>query len=112
MKNLYVVIVLAFGINIYSQETVKSNDNKTELTCKLIKFDTEKNIFEYIGNVAFKNEIIQFQKAEKIVYNKETNEIVVSGLNDFTINGAIQVADNSKMKILRYKIGERIAYIE
>lgn len=112
MKNLYVVIVLAFGINIYSQETVKSNDNKTKLTCKLIKFDTEKNIFEYIGNVVFKNEIIQFQKAEKIVYNKETNEIVVSGLNDFTINGAIQVADNSKMKILRYKIGERIAYIE
>jgi hypothetical protein len=32
MKNLYGVIALAFGINIYSQETVKSNDNNTELT--------------------------------------------------------------------------------
>lgn len=112
MKNLYVVIALAFGINIYSQETVKSNDNKSELTCKLIKFDTEKNIFEYIGNLEFKDEIIQFQKAEKIVFNKETNEMLVTGLNEFTINGAIQVADNSKMKTLRYKIGEQIAHIE
>ena len=112
MKNLYVVITLVFGINIYSQEIVKSNDNKTELTCKLVKFDTEKNIFEYIGNVDFKNEIIQLENAEKILFNKETNEIFVTGLNEFTIDGAIQVAENSKMKTLRYKIGERIAYIE
>ncbi len=86
--------------------------SKTELTCKIIKFDTKKNIFEYIGNVEFKNEIIQFEKAEKIVYNKETNEILVTGLNEFTIDGVIQVADNPKMKTLRYKIGERIVYIE
>jgi hypothetical protein len=38
--------------------------------------------------------------------------MLVTGLNEFTINGAIQVADNSKMKTLRYKIGERIAFIE
>ena len=53
MKNLFVVIALVFGINSYSQETVKSNDNKAELECKLVKFDSEKNIFEYIGNVSF-----------------------------------------------------------
>ena len=40
------------------------------------------------------------------------NEIIVSGLAEFTIDGAIQFSEKSEKKIMRYKIGERIAYVE
>jgi hypothetical protein len=52
------------------------------------------------------------EHAEKIILNNITNEIIVSGMGEFTIDGAIQISENSQNKIMKYKIGERIAYVE
>jgi len=61
---------------------------------------------------SFKSGILEFENADKIVWNKDSNEIIVSGLNEFTIDGMIQFTEPGDKKTLRYIIGKRIAYVE
>jgi len=112
MRKLFIAIALIIGLNSFAQEKVKTESEKSEFKCDLIKFDTEQKAFELTGNVSFKTEIIELKNVDKIVFNKLTNEIVVSGLKDFTIDGAIQIYEKANKKILKYKIGERIAFVE
>ena len=113
MKNLFIItIALVAGLNSFGQNTTEFNTDKPELECDIITFDTATNVMEFSGNVNFKTDIIELQNADKIILNKETNEIIVSGTFKYTFDGTIQIPDNSENKIMRYKIGERIAYLE
>jgi len=77
-----------------------------------MKISDDKNIFVLKGNVNLKTEIIEIDNAEKAIYNKTTKELVVKGLDQFEIDGAIQIKDKGKKKVLRYTVGERMAYLE
>ena len=112
MKNLFLAIALIIGLNSFAQDKTEIKDDKTEFKCDVVKFDKETNTIELLGNVSFKTDIIELENADKILLNKETNEIIVSGLAEFTIDGAIQISEKAEKKIMRYKIGERIAYVE
>jgi lipopolysaccharide assembly outer membrane protein LptD (OstA) len=112
MKNLFLAIALMIGLNSFAQDKTEIKDDKPEFKCDVVKFDKETNTIELLGNVSFKTDIIELEKADKIILNKETNEIIVSGLAEFTIDGAIQISEKSDKKIMRYKIGERTAYVE
>lgn len=105
MKNLFLVIALMFGLNSFAQD-------KPEFKCDVIKYDEETNTTELSGNVSFKTDIIEFENADKILLNNETNDIIVSGLEKFSFKGSIQTSEIAEVKILRYRIGERIAYVE
>jgi len=112
MKILLIAITLFIGANSFAQGNIDVKSEKPQFKCDLIEFDSEQNTFELTGNVSLKTEIIELENAEKIVFDKSTNEIIVSGLKDFTIDGSIQVSEEPHKRILRYKIGERIAYVE
>ena len=112
MKNLFLAIALMIGLNSFAQDKTEIKDDKPEFKCDVVKFDKETNTIELLGNVSFKTDIIELEKVDKIILNKETNEIIVSGLAEFTIDGAIQISEKSDKRIMRYKIGERIAYVE
>lgn len=105
MKNLFLAIVLLIGQSSFAQD-------KPEFKCDVIKYDTETKMTELSGNVSFKTDIIALEKADKILVNNETNEIIVSGLAEFSFDGSIQIAEKAEMKIMRYRVGERIAYLE
>jgi hypothetical protein len=75
-------------------------------------FNEKDNSLQLIGNVNFKTEILEFENAEKVVWNKSSNEIIVSGLKKFSIDGSIQYSDKSDKKLLRYKLGSKVAFIE
>ena len=113
MKNWTLLIGLLIGVNSFAQEKNAENvKNEPSFKCDIVKFDSENNTMEFQGNVNFKSEIIELKNADKIVLNKNTNEIIVTGLGEFTIDGAIQIKDKAEKKILKYTIGERIAFIE
>jgi len=112
MKKLLISIILTLSFNSFAQEKVELSNEKPTFECNSLKHNPDKNTIELIGNVCFKTNIIEFENADKIVWNRETNEIVVTGLKEFTIDGKIQFSKNREKKILRYKIGERIAYVE
>lgn len=112
MKNLFLAIALMIGLDSFAQDKTEIKDDKPEFKCDLVKFDKETNTIELLGNVSFKTDIIELENADKILLNKETNEIIVSGLAEFTIDGAIQISEKAEKKRMRYTIGDRIAYIE
>jgi lipopolysaccharide assembly outer membrane protein LptD (OstA) len=96
MKNLFLAIALMIGLNSFAQDKTEIKDDKPEFKCDVVKFDKETNTIELLGNVSFKTDIIELEKADKIILNKETNEIIVSGLAEFTIDGAIQISEKSE----------------
>jgi len=112
MKNLFLAVALMIGLNAFAQDSTEINVDKPEFKCDVIKFDKETNTIELLGNVSFKTDIIELENADKILLNNETNEIIVSGLTEFTIDGTIQISQKAEKKIMRYTIGERIAYVE
>lgn len=112
MKKLLIAIMLVLGFNAFAQEKSELTIKQPEFKCNSVKHNQDKNTVELIGDVSFKTEIIEFENATKVFWNKETNEIIVTGLDEFTIDGKIQFSEKKKKNTLRYKIGERIAYIE
>lgn len=112
MKNLFIAIALMIGLNSFAQDKTEIKVDKPEFKCDVVKFDKEANTMEFLGNVSLKTDIIELEHADKILLNNKTNEIIVSGLAEFTIDGAIQFSEKTKKKIMRYKIGERIGYVE
>ena len=109
-KLLAIALFISFGMM-----NAQSNDNTTsepEYKADNLIFNEKDNSLQLIGNVNFKSEILEFENAEKVVWNKSSNEIIVSGLKKFSIDGSIQYSDNSDKKILRYKLGSKVAFIE
>jgi len=80
MKNLFIAIALIIGLNSFSQDESEIKIDKPEFKSDVVKFNSETNTMEFLGNVSFKTDIIELENADKIFLNKETNEIIVSGL--------------------------------
>jgi len=109
-KLLAIALFISFGMM-----NAQSNDNITsepEYKADNLIFNEKDNSLQLIGNVNFKTEILEFENAEKVVWNKSSNEIIVSGLKKFSIDGSIQYSDKSDKKILRYKLGSKVAFLE
>ena len=113
MKNAALLIRILIGISSFAQEnTNETAKRKPSFTCEAVTFDSDKNTIELEGNVSFKTDIIELENADRVLYNQTTNELVVTGAQGFTFDGTIQITDQAKKKILRYTLGERIAYLE
>ncbi len=113
MKNILVIFILFCSITVFSQNEISVKEPVNhEFKCDLVRFDTECNVMEIIGNVSFKTDIIEFEGAEMVVFDQNTQEILVTGISEFTFDGAIQVDTGTDMKTLRYTLGEKIAYVE
>jgi len=111
MKNYLIIALVLISSQSFSQE-IEKEIYINQVKCNSINFDSKSQLFEYIGDVSFKTEIIEFKNAEKIIHDKKSNEITVYGLGEFCIDGAIQMSEKATMRKLRYKIGDKIAYIE
>jgi len=115
MKKLFITasLILAFGINCYGQKDVKVENELTYSCDEMVKQDLENGTITLIGNANLKTSVFEFINAEKIVINKTSKEVIVTG--EFKINmngGTIQKAPELKKHHLRYIIGENIAYVE
>lgn len=68
MKKYLSILVVFFALPTFSQV---SNELKIdEIKCDAVNFDSATQYFVYLGNVSFKNNIIEFKNAEKIVHDK------------------------------------------
>ena len=114
MKNWILLLGLLIGVNSFAQEKKIDKINERPLiSADTLKFEAKTNTMEFQGNVSFKTDIIELENADKIVMNKTTNEIIVTGLRDIIkFDGALHIKGENEKKILKYTIGERIAYLE
>ena len=113
MKKLLLFLFLLPSLSILAQEeSSNAFPLDFELTCDSVKFHSETKIIEYLGNVNFQSEIIEIEKADKIVLDQNTQEMIATGLTEFTFDGVIRVTSGKENNSVRYKLGERIAYVE
>jgi lipopolysaccharide assembly outer membrane protein LptD (OstA) len=115
MKKLFITasLILAFGLNCYSQNEVKSENELTYSCDETVKLNKEKETITLVGNANLKTSVFEFLNADEIVINKSTQEIFVFGQFKVNLNGGrISREPELKKKWLRYKIGENIAYME
>jgi len=108
----FVIFIAAFFLSFNSFAQTESKDMYEILYCDVAKFDANQNITEFIGNVSLKTDIIEFKNAEKVILSNTTQEIVVTGLDEFIFDGAIEIKDKAEKKILKYTLGEKVAYLE
>lgn len=111
MKNIYFLLAILLCFSSIAQQNIEEKENiETQFACDIIKID--KDILVLKGNVNFKTDIIEIDNAKKAIFNKITKELIVKGLDQFEIDGAIQIKDKGKKKVLHYTVGERVAYLE
>ena len=111
MKFLSLLIFLFIGANTFAQVDTTQEPN-AKFTSDKVSFDSNTNITELVGNLSFKTDLINLENGDKIIYNEKTKELVVSGVEGFTFQGTIKIAEGSKKNVLRYIVGENIAYLE
>ena len=107
-KILAFALFLSFGIMNAQSEEIKS---EPKFKADKIVYNEKENSLELIGDVNFKSGIVEFENADKVVWNRNSDEITVTGLKKFTIDGSIQYSDYSDKKTLRYKLGSKTAII-
>ncbi|WP_157811832.1 hypothetical protein [Tenacibaculum sp. SZ-18] len=115
MKKLFITVslILAIGMNCYSQNEVEP-ENKLTYSCdQIVKQNFEEGTITLTGNVNLKTSVFEFENADKIVLSKKTKEIfVIGGYKVYLNGGTITQKSTSEKKWLRYKIGESVAYVE
>jgi lipopolysaccharide export system protein LptA len=79
MKDIINGLDLLLSNNAFAQSESKAESSIEDLqfSCDRVKFNDDQNILELLGNVFFKTEIIEVKNADKIVYDKSKNEILV-----------------------------------
>ncbi len=115
MKNIILIAILLLGSIGFAQTSIaKSNksESKIKFESNSVVFDQGTKQFLYTGNVYIKTGKLEVINADRVIYDQITQQIIVVGGKEFTIDGAIQFSGTSKTKRLRYTIGDSIAYLE
>ncbi len=109
-KYLAIILFLAFGVmNAQSEEDKKS---EPEYKADKTVLNEKSNTLQLIGKVDFKSDILEFKNADEVIWNRNSNEIIVRGIKDFTIDGSVVFSENSDNQTLHYKLGSKIARFE
>lgn len=112
MKNFLILITLFICLGINAQETETTNPDLPDYSADKLTLNEEDNIILLEGNVNFKTTFLELENAEKLLWNRNTHEILVTGLKTFTVDGSVVLSEKVDKKILKYKIGDRVAYLE
>jgi hypothetical protein len=94
-------------------DVVTVEGDKFNVVANRMSIDNISNTIEYAGVSSFETESIQVCDADKIVYNSGTNEIFVSG--NSVIKGVslhMNLPMEGMSKHIRYKLGDKVAYME
>ena len=115
MKKLLLVIGTLLSLSAAAQDngTVSEKENmQPKFSSETLKFNDLKNQVELSGQVDFKTDMLHIENAEKVIFDQTTGEIVATGIKKYSFIGTTQVKNKAQSKILRYTIGDKIAYLE
>ena len=68
---------------------------------------------EIIGDVKYKDDFIEFSRAQKVVFDMKTKEMIITGVGGLTFYGIVELKQERPFKgVMRYKIGDKTAFLE
>lgn len=122
MKNLLLPASLLISLITYSQETetvnavavttesIEIHNDFYKVRSKEMIIDEDKNTIEYNGGVVLITDVITLE-ADKVIFNKENKEVTATG--NFRFKGVpLKLKANNSNNILRYTLGDHVAYLE
>lgn len=97
---------IALCTGTYAQESKSQNRQDPEFKSKSFSINEDTKVMELLDDASFKNKDITIENADKIVYNTETDEIVVSGSYTYSFKGEVIIRSGEEIHELRYKLGD------
>lgn len=113
MKSIFLLLFALMSTGLFAQEghvifknadVVFSGDNST--------FRKDKQIVEFTGNVHFASDIVEIEKADKIVYDRNTKTFTISGFKELRLHGKKKLASDLGATTLKLDLGGVVAYLK
>jgi archaellum component FlaF (FlaF/FlaG flagellin family) len=111
MKKVFLIAAFVFCGGVYAQESKLKTMEDPEFKSKSMIINDATKVIELLNNASFKNKDITIEKADKIQFNIETNEIVVSGAYTYSFKGDVVFKTGEDSHELRYRLGDDRIFI-
>lgn len=112
MKHLFLLLLMLMGTGIYAQETPKIFEEAgVVFSGDKSHFSKNKQVVEFTGNVHFTTDIVEIEKADKIVFDKKTKTFTISGFKEMRLNGKKKMASDYGSTTLKVDLGDCVAYL-
>ncbi|RYY27517.1 MAG: hypothetical protein EOP41_03815 [Sphingobacteriaceae bacterium] len=112
MKFLLLILMLSTVVKSFSQTKVnlKTFDNCKYSAEDSIVTDDRNKILALYGNAIFQTEQLGV-KADKVVFNQVSREVMVTGLREITYVKKVRYKKGLAKGMLRYKLGDDTVFI-
>ncbi|WP_057938808.1 hypothetical protein [Algoriphagus resistens] len=77
-----------------------------------MKYDSHDKLDVFTGNVHLRTERLEVINAEKAIYNRESRELIITGIDKLSFKGGLKKIPGADNRIIRYKLGESMAYLD
>ncbi len=113
MKFLLFIFLSSITVKGFSQEKIstKEPENLKYAAKDSIVNDDRNKILSLYGEANFQVDQLNVI-ADKVVFNRKSKEILVTGLKSYTFPYKIKSASGSRKRILRYKLGSDTVFID
>ncbi|MFD2518976.1 hypothetical protein [Salinimicrobium flavum] len=112
MRSIFFVLFLLLSSGVFAQHnSVKFADAGITFTGDKSTLSSNKQIIEFTGNVHFTTDIVEIEKADKIVYDRKTKTFTISGFKELNIHGKKRMAEDLGTTTLKIDLGDSVAYL-
>ena len=112
MKPIFLLIFALFGTGMFAQQAPQLFESAgVTFTGDYGIVKENKRIVEFTGNVHFTTDIVEVDKADKIVYDRRSKTFTVSGFSELVLNGRKKLASDLGSTTLKVNVGDSIVYL-
>lgn len=113
MRHLIFLLFTFWTVGISAQETTVSfQDNEISFSGDHSTISENNQVVEFTGNVQFTTDIVEIEKADKIVYDRKTKTFTISGFKELRLHGKKKLASDFGPTTLKIDLGDCIAYLK
>lgn len=113
MKPFLLIIFSLMSTAIFAQEgPVVFKGEDVVFSGDKSSFRKDHQIIEFTGNVHFTTDIVEIEKADKIVYDRKTKTFTISGFKELRLHGKKRLASDLGSTTLKLDIAGGVAYLK
>lgn len=113
MRYLLLILFALLTSGISAQESpVNFQANGVYFSGDHSTISSNKQIVEFTGNVHFTTDIVEIEKADKIVYDRKSKTFTISGFKELRLHGKKKMASDFGSTTLKIDLGDCVAYLK
>lgn len=113
MRHLLLIFFAFWTFGISAQDTPANfQDQGISLSGDHSTISKNKQIVEFTGNVHFTTDIVEIEKADKIVYDRKSKTFTISGFKELRLHGKKKMASDFGATTLKVDLGDCVAYLK